>query len=979
MVLVSRMCHDLFPTVASKRLTIDERFFAEEDLLSQASTSPEESYLDAMSVEKAMYVVFTSGSTGEPKGVIVSHGSYCTGAMAHNPYYELGPGSRYLLFGSPAFDLYIHEIVSTLMAGGCICVPSGDDQMGDITGVIRSMDVNTASFTSSFARQIDPQDVPGLKILALVGEALAKDQQEAWADRVCLLNSYGPSECSVITNIHKGVTKSSDTTNIGPVIAGSGWIVDRNDHDRLLPLGAPGELLIEGPLLGRGYLNDPEKTAAAFIENPRWASGSAGRTRRFYKTGDVVRYGADGSLVLEGRKDTQVKIRGQRVELGEVEYQLGKLFPNASGVAVVYSRRDETSELIAMVSCGGIWDTTAERNGLLPQLADASISTLPDIKARLGKTLPRHMVPARCVLVPDLPILPSGKRDRKKLQQVLKDPDIHYHEIHEFSVTIPYIEPDNRIAEQLSDKLVNLSAAKDSDRAAALSRRDLSLSSLDLDSIQLINLLSFIRKEFDVSLSIALLYEDSLTISALAKVISDHRSGLTAHNGNQRTDLSSEVQNAYKRLLTSTEPPSYTAAPQLLTTKRTVFLTGATGYLGSEILRQLVTFASIQKVIVHVRAATAGKALERIIRAATLSKWWSSCYVSRIECWPGDLGAPNLGLPAPQWKILTGDCGPDERISGIIHNGAAVQWQAPYAALKAVNVGSTIALLSATRRSPFPISFTYVSGGVKSSSDGERGSLAADIAKANGYSQTKYVSEELVAKYAREGDGKKGHHAFHIMRPGLIVGTEEHGVPNTDDFLWRLVQACYTVGGYPKPETGVWLAVADVREVAAASVLGMSRFFSSGSGEQQKLDVTEIEAGVLVQDFWAIVTEELGARIKAVDGEEWVGRIKDMLEQLEEEHPYRPLVAMLEEGSFGLGSQRVMAKKNRVDGTEEEMAEEATSDERVCKATRKNLKVLKSAGFFGAVSEHTSLDAISGVSEQVATFGRTVLGKGRSR
>ncbi|KAL9022960.1 MAG: hypothetical protein Q9180_008470, partial [Flavoplaca navasiana] len=392
----------------------------------------------------------------------------------------------------------------------------------------------------------------------------------------------------------------------------------------------------------------------------------------------------------------------------------------------------------------------------------------------------------------------------------------------------------------------------------------------------------------------------------------------------------------------------------------------------------LVTSTSIQKVIVHVRAATAEKALERIIYAARLSKWWSSSYVSQVECWPGDLGMSDLGLLAPQWKILTGDCGPDERISSIIHNGAAVQWQAPYAALKAINVGSTMTLLSATRRSPFPISFTYVSGGVKSSSDGERGSLAADIAKANGYSQTKYVSEELVAKYALEGDGKKGHHAFHIVRPGLIVGTEEHGVPNTDDFLWRLVQACYTVGGYPKQETGVWLAVADVREVAAASVLGTSTF-SSGSGEQLKLEVTDIEAGVLVEDFWAIVTEELGAVIKAVDVEEWVGRIKDMLEQLAEEHPYRPFMAMLEEGSFGLGSQRVMAKRNQIHGIEEEMAEEAISYERVYKAIRKNLKVLKIAGFFGAVSKHTSLDAIPRVNEQVATFSRSVLGKRMSK
>ncbi|KAL8784387.1 MAG: hypothetical protein Q9213_003987 [Squamulea squamosa] len=582
------------------------------------------------------------------------------------------------------------------------------------------------------------------------------------------------------------------------------------------------------------------------------------------------------------------------------------------------------------------------------------------------------MVPARCFLVPGLPILPSGKLDRKKLQYIL-DSDVPHYELQEFSVAIPYIDPDNRIAVQLSDKLVNLSAAKDNDRAAALSRQDFILSSLDLDSIQFINLLSFIRKEFDVSLSIALLYEDSLTISVLAKIISDHKSGLAVDNSNELTDLSNEIKNVYKRLLTGIEPPSYTAAPQLPTTKKIVFLTGATGYLGSEILRQLVISTSIQKVIVHVRAATAQKALERIIYAATLSKWWSSSYISRIECWPGDLGAPNLGLPASQWRILTGDCGPNERVSGIIHNGAAVQWQAPYAALKAVNVNSTIALLSATPRSPFPISFTYVSSGVKSSLDKERGSLAADIAKANGYSQTKYVSEELVAKYAREGDGKKGHHTFHIVRPGLIIGTEKDGVPNTDDFLWRLVQACYTVKGYPKPETGAWLAVADVEEVAAANVLGTSTFNSSGSREQLELNVKDIGTGILVEDFWTIVTEELGAGTKAIDGEEWIGRIRDTLEQVGNEHSYRPFMAMLQEGNFNLGSQRVMAMRNKVDRIEEETVRGTTSYERVCRAIRKNVKVLENAGFFVNSSEKAT---IRKVNERVTTFSRSRLGKG---
>ena len=151
------------------------------------------------------------------------------------------------------------------------------------------------------------------------------------------------------------------------------------------------------------------------------------------------------------------------------------------------------------------------------------------------------------------------------------------------------------------------------------------------------------------------------------------------------------------------------------------------------------------------------------------------------------------------------------------------------------------------------------------------------------------------------------------------------------------------------------------------------------------MDITEIEAGILVEDFWAIVTAELGAGgIKAVDGEEWVGRIQDLREQLEEAHPYRPLMAMLEEGSFDLGSPRAgVAKRTKIDGIEEEeegMAEEAISCERVCEAIRKNLQVLKSAGFFDAISEATTgLDAISRVGEQVTTFGRSGFDRGMRR
>lgn len=893
-----------------------------------------------------------------PKGVVVTHGSYYASAMAHIPLYELSPQSRYLLFGSPAFDLCIHEIVSTLMAGGCLCVPSQDDHMGDITSVIRSMDVNLASFTSSFARQICPEDVSSLKILALVGEPLAKDQQEAWADRLCLLNSYGPSECSVITNISKGLTKSSNTANIGPVITGSSWIADPSDHDRLVPIGAVGELLIEGPLLGRGYLNDPEKTASAFIESPRWAINPNGKPRRFYKTGDLVRYDNDGSLLFEGRKDTQIKIRGQRVEIGEIEYHLRSLFTKASGVAVECLKQENVSQLIALVFCDGKGDVTADCETLLPLLTSSRVATVSDVKATLGKSLPSHMVPSKYRLVQTQPLLPSGKLDRKRLREEILKPSASHHELQQSTLQLPYIDPGNHVALILCDRLLKLSSTTD---AAKLSRKDFYLSSLSLDSIQIISVSAFIRKEFDVSLSIAIWYDDSIKISTLAKIISDRKTGTRIHNtDNQTVDLQSEVSASNQTVLRTDESAYHVKLhPDMAQIKKTVFLTGATGYLGTEILHQLITDASVKKVIVHVRAENATKALDRVVNAAEKSRWWSPPYLSRIECWPGDLAEPRLGLPPDRWRIVAGDCAPEKRISSIIHNGAAVQWQAPYSALKAANVDSTVDLLSAVRQCAFPTDFTYVSGGVKKESgahimpENELHSRATALKDSNGYSQTKFVSEEVVAKFAQS----HSMHTITIVRPGLIIGTEEEGIPNTDDFLWKFVQACTDVGSYPAADQSSWLAVADVRETATRTVKSRPELGSRG------LNIVNIDAGVTVQDFWSVVTEELGINLQPISGEDWVSAIKKVLEHARDDHPYGPLMAMLQGSTFSLGADGVVAAK---------------SHPRVCRAIRKNMETLLRTGFLpvkrSGGEESTSL---SDMTMQDSTFSRSGVVKGR--
>ncbi|KFY76366.1 hypothetical protein V499_03977 [Pseudogymnoascus sp. VKM F-103] len=269
------------------------------------------------------FVIFTSGSTGKPKGVVLTHASFCTTARQHGAAMFLGFDSRVLQFAAYTFDLSLAEIFSTLVHGGCVCVPSEKDKMDNLGKVIRTMKINVAHLTSSVANLVRPKDVPGLKFLAVGGEATTQGVVKRWADSVYLVSVYGPSECTVFSSCLGGLQPDTSGANIGRGIGSVLWVVDPGNHERLMPIGCVGELLIEGPILAHGYLNDQEKTTAVFIENPEWAEHfGLGRRRRFYKTGDLVRYNPDGTLNFMGRKDTQVKLRGQRLELGEIEHHL---------------------------------------------------------------------------------------------------------------------------------------------------------------------------------------------------------------------------------------------------------------------------------------------------------------------------------------------------------------------------------------------------------------------------------------------------------------------------------------------------------------------------------------------------------------------------------------------------------------------------------------------------------------------------------
>ncbi|MBE3046851.1 AMP-binding protein, partial [Candidatus Bathyarchaeota archaeon] len=368
-----------------------------------------------------LYVIFTSGSTGKPKGVVISHANYSSGAVPRARAVGYVPTSRVFDFASYAFDVSIDCMLCTLSAGGTLCVPTDAARMNDLSGAIRASGANMAHMTPSVARVLDSDIIPALDVLGLGGESVSGSDAARWGKDTSVVICYGPSECTVGCTANNDVSVS---TNIGFGVGGLTWIVDPEDHDKLVPIGSIGELLMEGPVVGVGYLHSPEKTAEVFIEDPAWLVAGheaiPGRRGRMYKTGDLVRYDANGtgSIAFAGRKDQQVKLRGQRVELSEVEHHLRRHLDRFGQIVaeVVYPSGAEPT-LVAFVS----ENKTAAHHGLEAAISELSAeldAALGDAEAALEKEVPRYMIPSVFVPLTVIPTLVSGKTNRKALKEM---------------------------------------------------------------------------------------------------------------------------------------------------------------------------------------------------------------------------------------------------------------------------------------------------------------------------------------------------------------------------------------------------------------------------------------------------------------------------------------------------------------------------------------------------------------------------------
>lgn len=386
----------------AKRL-VDNAFLVNESTFATNVTEalPEISH----NTDRLMYICFTSGSTGEPKGVMVTHRNLASAAVAQTQALDFVPDDRLYDFSSHAFDANIWHFYLGWVAGACVCIPSNEERKEDLAGSITSFRSTALFLTPSVARSLNPKELPSVKRLYLGGEAVTPLDVSMWKDHLDLWGAYGPTETTPLC-IFTRLRSPESASNIGRGVGVRTWICNPNG-DELVAIGSVGEMVNEGPLVTKGYYDQPEKTAAVFIDNPKFLrtghGNTSGRPGKLYRTGDLVKYCYDGTIQYLGRADTQIKLRGQRVEFGEIEYQMKRALPEVTAVCdVVVHPSSKRPMLVAF--CAG------------PYLEDSLDKT--NLQAQLGKSLPSYMVPEFFFTISDIPKNPSGKVNRLRLQEL---------------------------------------------------------------------------------------------------------------------------------------------------------------------------------------------------------------------------------------------------------------------------------------------------------------------------------------------------------------------------------------------------------------------------------------------------------------------------------------------------------------------------------------------------------------------------------
>lgn len=412
-ILCSASCAQHLGVIAAQVIVVDA------SSMINSTPFPERCLARKVQPINAAFVTYISGNTGVPKSVVLTHAAISTSASHLGKFYGIRKNTRVLQYNSFVFDMSLKEIFITLLHGGCICIPTAYNKLRFLSKAAGDMAVDVAFLTPTVAGLMKPRECPSLKTLCFGGEFLTRHVANIWARRVAIFNSYGPAETCMNVSATSPPPTLSNLGNIGCGVTGLLWIITLDEPRRLAPVGCPGEIAISGHTLARGYLNDAEKTIAAFIETPAWAVDS-GIPTRCYLTGDTGRYNSDGSVQYLGRLGRQVRLGGWRIELGEIEHHLqvqNDQISQAVAEFVVIGQQNYSPTLVVFVRIEPSQLAHEPVPLVLLTPTDEFRVVEADARNRLRDVVPPYMVPAFFIPVSQIPMTVSGKIDREKLIQ----------------------------------------------------------------------------------------------------------------------------------------------------------------------------------------------------------------------------------------------------------------------------------------------------------------------------------------------------------------------------------------------------------------------------------------------------------------------------------------------------------------------------------------------------------------------------------
>ncbi|MDL2289283.1 amino acid adenylation domain-containing protein, partial [Clostridia bacterium OttesenSCG-928-F22] len=721
------------------------------------------------STEGGLYVLYTSGSTGQPKGVLVQHRAIANLLGSLAPMLQQTRGNV-LCTTTAIFDTFITETILPLLLGKCVVMADEEEMMlpWKIANIIQQHDISLMQLTPSRLQMCLSNEefsgaVGGLEWLLLAGEALGEAllHQLQQTGPVRIVNMYGPTEAAVYASAVE-LTARTDVTIGRPLNNCRLYVLD--EHQQPVLPTAWGELYIAGECLALEYVEQIEHTQKMFVPDVYFPG------ERMYKTGDIVRMRADGEFVFRGRVDSQVKLNGQRIELEEISGEIAR-FENIAQVATVPINQGET---------------VAEIRAFIVPKAGAEMD-VDALLSHLRKNLPSYMVPSKVVVLNDLPRTPSGKTDIRALQ--------------------------NHESKEKQGRIIRATLAEE---IRGIWEDILQTTTLDTEvsffeqggtSLAALNVLSrYYNRGWPMTL--AQFYK----APTLVKQVELLGKGASVVVQEQHSEENSGVESKEKELYRWVPKAKPIPADAI----KTVLLTGATGYLGTHLLKELIE-AGAEKVYCLCRGEGDKKLREAL--GWYFGSGWQWANEGRLEVICGDVQQEQLGIPEAEYEELL------SKVSLVVHAAADVRHYAPEEDSLGVNYHGTARVIQFAKKANaalLHISTTSITGEqIDNSPDdkvffGEEDCYIGQNWQDNIYIKGKMLAEQLVYDAVKDGLPAK------VCRVGRLVGRRADGIfqQNPQNNLFFLI--LNTIGRLqvvPKELLQLEVEVTPVDECAKAIVL----------------------------------------------------------------------------------------------------------------------------------------------------------------